>query len=65
MLTVKSWHFLGPVTKFQNRNEKIVYEIAQIKIIVENTSAEQTEVDQDGIVVYAEEKVALSFPAAM
>lgn len=45
------------MTKFQNRSEKVLYEIAQIKIIVENNSPEQDGVNQDGIVVYAEDKV--------
>ncbi|KAH7311055.1 hypothetical protein BKA65DRAFT_468415 [Rhexocercosporidium sp. MPI-PUGE-AT-0058] len=53
---LKSWHFLGPVTRFQKRFEPLVYEIAQVKIIVENRSPESDEVNTDGIVVFAEEK---------
>jgi hypothetical protein len=44
------------VTRFQNRAEPVVYEIAQVKIIVKNTSPESDIVTTDGIVVYAEEK---------
>jgi hypothetical protein len=46
------------VTRFQSRSEEVVYEIAQIRIIVKNTSPESDGVDTDGIVVYAEEKVS-------
>ncbi|KAH9211544.1 hypothetical protein DL95DRAFT_392400 [Leptodontidium sp. 2 PMI_412] len=53
---LKSWHFLGPVTRFQKRFEPLVYEIAQVKIIVENRSPESEDVNSDGIVVFAEEK---------
>jgi hypothetical protein len=45
------------VTRFQNRKEPVTYEIAQVKIIVENTSPESDSVKSDGIIVYAEDKV--------
>lgn len=54
---LKSWHFLGPVTRFQNRKEPVTYEIAQVKLIVENTSPESDEISVDGIVVRAEDKM--------
>ncbi|KAF8858673.1 Bet v1-like protein [Acephala macrosclerotiorum] len=53
---LKSWHFLGPVTRFQNRSEAVKYEIAQVTIIVENKAPESDGMNIDGIVVYAEEK---------
>ncbi|TVY59368.1 Carnitine monooxygenase oxygenase subunit [Lachnellula cervina] len=53
---LKSWHFLGPVTRFQNRSEKVTYEIAQVTVIVENRSPEHDGIDIDGITVYAEDE---------
>ncbi|RDW62009.1 bet v1-like protein [Coleophoma cylindrospora] len=53
---LKSWHLLGPVTRFQKRSEPLVYEIAQVKLIVENQSPDSDGVSMEGIVVYAEEK---------
>ena len=57
---VQSWHFLGPVTRFQNRREPVTYEIAQVTIIVENTSPETDGITSDGIIVYAEDEAILS-----
>ncbi|KAG9230831.1 hypothetical protein BJ875DRAFT_498807 [Amylocarpus encephaloides] len=51
----KSWHFLGPVTRFQNRSEKIIYEIAQTTLIVENRSPPREGIDTEGIIVYPED----------
>ncbi|KAH8647447.1 hypothetical protein BGZ60DRAFT_423858 [Tricladium varicosporioides] len=53
---LKSWHLLGPVTRFQKGNEKVVYEIAQVTIIVENHAIGKDGFDGSGIVVYAEDK---------
>jgi len=53
---LKSWHFLGPVPRFQKRTELIKYEIAQVTLIVENTSPECSGTIKDGIIVYAEDK---------
>jgi hypothetical protein len=53
----QSWHLLGPVTRFQSRSETVVYEIAQVTLLVENRSPESEGVDRDGIVVYAQEEV--------
>jgi hypothetical protein len=44
------------VTRFQKRNEPVLYEIAQVKIIVDNISPESESITGNGIVVYAEEK---------
>jgi hypothetical protein len=59
LIIIQSWHFLGPVTRFQNRSEKVIYEIAQVVLIVENKSPESDGVNTDGVVVYAAEKVSL------
>jgi len=55
----QSWHFLGPVTRFQTRSEKVKYEIAQVTVIVDNRSPESEGINVDGITVYAEDKVRL------
>jgi hypothetical protein len=47
------------VTRFQDRNEPVVYEIAQVTIIVENASQELNGITRDGIIVYAEDKARL------
>ncbi|KAG9240516.1 hypothetical protein BJ878DRAFT_537083 [Calycina marina] len=47
----KSWHFLGPVTRFQDRSSPVVYEIAQVILIVENLSEASEDINTDGIVV--------------
>ncbi|EPE37006.1 Bet v1-like protein [Glarea lozoyensis ATCC 20868] len=52
----KSWHLLGPVTRFQDRSKKVKYEIAQTTLIVENRSPESDGIGKDGIVVYAEDQ---------
>ncbi|RDL40856.1 Bet v1-like protein [Venustampulla echinocandica] len=51
----KAWHFLGPVTRFQKEFEKVVYEIAQVTIVVENKTAKRED-GTDGIIVYAEDE---------
>lgn len=56
----QSWHFLGPVTRFQDRSKPVTYEIAQIKLIVENQNPESVGVSTEGIVVYPEDEVHLS-----
>jgi hypothetical protein len=43
------------MTRF--RSERVIYEIAQITIIVENVNPESTNVGTEGIIVYAEDKV--------
>jgi len=53
---LKCWHLLGPVTRFQNRDEKVVYEIAQVKIFVENKSPPSEGVVSEGLVVSAEDE---------
>lgn len=53
---LKSWHFLGPVTRFQKRDERVIYEIAQVTLIVANESPESDTINTDGIVVYTEDK---------
>jgi hypothetical protein len=53
----QSWHLLGPVTRFQSRSAKVVYEIAQVTLIVENRSPQSEGVDREGIVVYAQDEV--------
>lgn len=53
---LKSWHFLGPVTRFQDRSKPVIYEIAQVKLIVENTSPESEKITKDGITVRAEDE---------
>ncbi|KAE8441131.1 hypothetical protein EG329_005843 [Mollisiaceae sp. DMI_Dod_QoI] len=45
-----SWHFLGPVTRFQKRSEGVKYEIAQVTIIVENKAPASDGINIDGIV---------------
>lgn len=45
------------MTRFQNRSEKVTYEIAQVTVIVENRSPEHDGIDIDGITVYAEDEV--------
>lgn len=45
------------MTRFQNRSEKVTYEIAQVTVIVENKSPEHDGIDIDGITVYAEDEV--------
>lgn len=55
----QSWHFLGPVTRFQKRAEKVRYEIAQVTVIVENISPENEGIDIDGITVFSEDEVWL------
>jgi len=44
------------VTRFQNRDERVVYEIAQVKLIVTNKVTHSHDVDAGNIVVYADEK---------
>jgi len=53
---LKSWHLLGPITRFQSRSEPVVYEIAQVTITVRNTSPESAGMSGDGIVVAAEDE---------
>jgi hypothetical protein len=43
------------VTRFQNRKEPVIYEIAQVKIIVENTGPDESLAGK-GIIVYAEDR---------
>jgi len=45
------------VTRFQKRDEKVVYEIAQVKLVVENQSPTIDGFNTEGIVVYPVEKV--------
>jgi hypothetical protein len=58
--TNQSWHLLGPVTRFQSRSKPVIYEIAQVTLVVENKSPESVEVDCDGIVVHAQDEVSSS-----
>ncbi|KAH6675152.1 hypothetical protein B0J14DRAFT_562166 [Halenospora varia] len=53
---LKAWHLLGPITRFQEGNQKVVYEIAQVTIIVENHKLGKDGFDGSGITVYAEDK---------
>lgn len=48
---LKSWHLLGPVTRFLK--EPLSYEIAQVKLWVKNESPEGF----DGIVVHPDDEV--------
>lgn len=57
----QSWHFLGPVTKFQDRSKPVIYEIAQATLIVENNSPELDEIDFDGITVRSDDEVLHTF----
>ncbi|CAG8948816.1 hypothetical protein HYFRA_00001939 [Hymenoscyphus fraxineus] len=56
----KSWHFLGPITRFQNRSEKVIYEIAQTTLVVENRSPPSDGITFEGVVVYAQDEVEIS-----
>lgn len=58
--SLKSWHLLGPVTRFQGRNTPVVYEIAQVTIIVANQSPESKGVNRDDIVVYTQDEVCFT-----
>ncbi|KAG0644982.1 Carnitine monooxygenase alpha subunit [Hyphodiscus hymeniophilus] len=53
---LKSWHLLGPVTRFQDRSKSLLYEIAQITLIVENNSPESAGIGIEGITVRAEDE---------
>ncbi len=46
------------MTRFQKRDEKVVYEIAQVKLIVENQSPASDGFSIERIAVYPEEKVS-------
>jgi hypothetical protein len=48
------------VTRFQDRKKPVIYEIAQVTLIVENTSPESDGINSDGIIVYAEDKASIS-----
>jgi hypothetical protein len=48
------------VTRFQARKKPVIYEIAQVTLIVENTSPELHGITSDGIIVYAEDKASVS-----
>ena len=54
----KAWHFVGPVTRFVNRGEKVYYEIAQVKFYVVNTSPEGTGWGTGGIEVHRDNDVS-------
>lgn len=58
---LKSWHLLGPVTRFQSRNTPVIYEIAQVTLIVENRGPEYEGAGPEGIIVYAQDEVGLCF----
>ena len=53
---LQAWHFLGPVTRFQSRTKPVIYEIAQVTIVVENRSPESDGVNRGGIVVYSQDE---------
>lgn len=49
------------MTRFQDRSKPVIFEIAQVRLVVENRSPEEPGVvSKVGVVVYAEEEV--SFP---
>jgi hypothetical protein len=48
------------VTRFQDRKKPVVFEIAQVTIMVENTSPESNGITSDGIIVYAQDKARFS-----
>ncbi|PUU83738.1 hypothetical protein B9Z19DRAFT_1118876 [Tuber borchii] len=49
---LNAWHFVGPITRFVNRGEKVYYEIAQVKFYVVNRSPEDTGWGANGIEVH-------------
>lgn len=53
---IKAWHFIGPVTRFAKRNEKVHYEIAQVRFYVTNTNPENDQ-SSEGINIRVVDKV--------
>ncbi|KAH8594019.1 hypothetical protein B0O99DRAFT_460316, partial [Bisporella sp. PMI_857] len=53
---LKSWYFLGPVTRFKGSTEPIIYEIAQVILVVENQTGSLYDSKTCGITVTAQDK---------
>ncbi|KAL0633016.1 hypothetical protein Q9L58_008078 [Maublancomyces gigas] len=48
---------MRPVTRFAKRNEKVLYEIAQIRFCVVNTNPESKKSSPEGIRIYVDDEV--------
>lgn len=56
---IKAWHFIGPVTRFANRNQKVFYEIAQVRFYAININPrpEDNSLGSENIKIYMSDEV--------